>query len=130
MNSNYFKLTDDTKNMIMELSALTGIPQNVIKEVWEYFIVYIAIKIADNPDAYAEIDIPYIGKLFVQYANDYITPSGDLTTEVNSLVELSPSFKKLVGDLHDEAPTELINMLTAKIEQAVLVASNNIDSVI
>lgn len=130
MNTSTLKLTEDTKNMIMEVSALSGIPQNVIKEVWEYFLIYAAIKIADTPDAYAEIGIPYVGKLFVQYAKDYITPTGDLATEVNSLIELSPSFKKLVGDLHDEAQTELTNLLTSKIEQAVLVASNNVESVI
>lgn len=130
MTNNVLKLTDETKNIIMEASALSGIPQNVIKEVWEYFLVNAAIKIADNPDGYAEIGIPYLGKIFVQYVGDSITPTGELSTEVNSLVELSPSFKKLIGDLHDEAQTVLTNLLTSKIEQAVLVASNNIDSVI
>lgn len=130
MTNNVLKLTDETKNIIMEASALSGIPQNVIKEVWEYFLVNAAIKIADNPDGYVEIGIPYLGKIFVQYVGDSITPTGELSTEVNSLVELNPSFKKLIGDLHDEAQTVLTNLLTSKIEQAVLVASNNIDSVI
>ena len=130
MSNNAFKLTDETKNMIMEVSALSGIPQNVIKEVWEYFLVYVAIKVADNPDNFAEIVIPYLGKVFVQYSGDTITSTGDISTEVNSILELSPSFRKLVGDLHDEAQTELTNLLAAKIEQAVLVASNNIDTII
>lgn len=123
MNSNPLKLNEDTKNFITEISALSGIPQNVIKEVLEYMIIRWAIKIVDNPEEFVELTVPYIGSVGVKYEKDTITQDGNLTTEVSSYVNLSSSFKKLIGDLHDEARTELIDMLQTKIEQAVMVAS-------
>lgn len=123
MNVNPLKLNEDTKIFITEISALSGIPQNVVKEVLEYMIIRWAIKIVDNPDEFVELTVPYIGNVGVKYEKDTVNPDGDLVTEVSSYINLSPAFKKLVGDLHDEARTELVEMLQRKIEQAVLVAS-------
>ena len=122
------KLNEDTKNLIMEVSALSGIPQNVVKEVWEYYLVYASLKVTDNPDGYACITVPYVGKIFVKYDGDIITPSGDLSTNVDSIVEIDPAFKKLVGDINDEGITEITDMLVKKIEASVLCASNTVDS--
>lgn len=124
------KLNEDTKNLIMEVSALSGVPQNVVKEVLEYYLVYASIKIADNPDGYACITVPYIGKVFIKYDGDVITPSGDLLTKVDSFIEVDSSFKKLVGDINDECMTPVIDMLVKKIEASVLCASNNTDSLL
>lgn len=123
MINNPLKLNEDTKAFVSEISALSGIPQNVVKEVLEYMIIDWAIKISDNSDKYVELTIPYIGQIGVKYEGDSINQNGDLITEVGSYVNLSSSFKKLVGDIHDEAKTELIEMLQRKIEQAILVAS-------
>lgn len=123
MINNPLKLNDDTKAFVSEISALSGIPQNVIKEVLEYMIIGWSIKIVDNPDEFVELTIPYIGNIGVKYEGDSVTLDGDLSTEVSSYVNLSPGFKKLIGDLHDEARTELISMLQRKIEQAIMVAS-------
>ena len=123
MNVNPLKLNEDTKVFITEISALSGIPQNVVKEVLEYMIIRWSIKIVDNPDEFVELTVPYIGNVGIKYERDVVNQDGDLSTEVSSYVNLSPSFKKLVGDLHDEARTELIEMLQRKIEQAVMVAS-------
>ncbi len=125
MNDNPLKLNEDTKAFVIEISALSGIPQNVVKEVLEYMLVDWAVKITDRPDEFVELSIPYIGNIGVKYEKDIITPEGDLSTEVSSYVNLSSSFRKLIGDLHDEARTELNDLLQRKIEQAVLVASSN-----
>lgn len=127
--SNLLKLNDETKNLIMEVSALSGIPQNVVKEVLEYMLISWAIKISDSNDTdnFAELTIPYVGEVNVKYSGDQITPEGDLSTNVDCFINLSDSFRKLVGDLHDEARTELVDMLQKKIEQAVMVASTSTD---
>lgn len=124
------KLNDDTKNLIMEVSALSGIPQNVVKEVWEYYLIYASLKVTDCPDGYACITIPYIGKVFIKYEGDVITPSGDLSTNVDSFIEIDSAFKKLVGDINDESITPLVDLMTKKIEGAVLCASNNTEAML
>lgn len=126
-NSNPLRLEEDTKNVILEVSALSGYAQNVVKEIFEYLLLNWAIKVSDHPDEYAALTLPYIGTLNVRFAGDKVLPSGELNTEVDVFADLTPQFKKLIGDLHDEGYTELIPMMTKKIEQAVMVASNSLD---
>ena len=122
--SKLLKLSEDTKNVIIEVSALSGISQNIIKEVFEYLLINWAIKISDHPDDFAELDIPYLGTVNVKFSNDTVTDTGDLKTEIESYVEIDEGFKTLIGTIHDEGRTELINMMMKKIEQAIMVASS------
>jgi len=126
-NNNLLKLDDDTKNVIMEISALSGIPQNVVKEVLEYLLCSWAIKIADHPDSYASLIIPYLGSVSVKYAEDKVLPNGEISPEVDCFADLATNFKKLVGDIYYEKDVCLVPMLQRKIEQAIMVASSSMD---
>lgn len=121
---NTFKSDEDTKNTLLEISALSGYSQGVVKEVLEYWVYSWAIKIVDNPDSYASLVIPYLGSVSAKYKNDKITSSGEIATEVDTFVDLSDSFKKLIGDLHDEGYSALVPLMQKKIEQAIIVASS------
>lgn len=118
-----FKLDENTKNMIAEISALTGIAQNIVKEIYEYSLIDWAIKLAENPDNFADLVIPYLGTIRVKYAGDQETDTGELLTDVDTEIELTGAFRKLVGDIYDEGRTEIIPYLQKKIKQAVAVAS-------
>ena len=84
-----------------------------------------AIKIADNPDKYASLTIPYLGNVMVKYVDDEVLPTGELSTITDSQVVLNDQFKKLIGDLHDEGMTELVPMMEKKIKNAVMIAASN-----
>lgn len=124
-NKSLFYLNDDTKNQILEISALSGYAQNVVKEVLEYMLMSWAIKIADNPNKYASLTIPYLGNVMVKYVDDEVLPTGELSTITDSQVVLNDQFKKLIGDLHDEGMTELVPMMEKKIKNAVMIAASN-----
>ena len=124
-NKSLFYLHEDTKNQILEISALSGYAQNVVKEVLEYMLMSWAIKIADNPDKYASLTIPYLGNVMVKYVDDEVLPTGELSTITDSQVVLNDQFKKLIGDLHDEGMTELVPMMEKKIKNAVMIAASN-----
>lgn len=124
-NKSLFYLNEDTKNQILEISALSGYAQNVVKEVLEYMLMSWAIKIADNPDKYASLTIPYLGNVMVKYVDDEVLPTGELSTITDSHVVLNDQFKKLIGDLHDEGMTELVPMMEKKIKNAVMIAASN-----
>ena len=126
-NNNLLKLDEDTKNVIMEISALSGIPQNIVKEVLEYLLCSWAIKIADNPENYAALTIPYLGRVNVKYSKDKVLPNGEISPEVDTFVDLASNFKKLVGDVYYERDICLIPMLQRKIEQAIMVASSSME---
>lgn len=123
MNNTFLKLDDECKNILQEISALSGYSQIIIKEVMEYFLIDWALKIVDKPDDYAELSIPFIGKVKVKYLGDKKEDNDTISTEVDAALELSPSFKKLIGDLHDEGRTEIDKALQRKIDTAVLIAS-------
>lgn len=125
IDSNILKLDEETKVLISEISALSGYSQTVIKEIVEYMLVNWVVKIADNPDSFANLSIPYLGKLKVKYEGDRLMPSGEITTDVLVDTELSPAFRKLIGDLHDEAKTEVEDALRKKIDTTVLIASSD-----
>ena len=124
-NKSLFYLNEDTKNQILEISALSGYAQNVVKEVLEYMLMSWAIKIADNPNKYASLTIPYLGNVMVKYVDDEVLPTGELSTITDSQVVLNDQFKKLIGDLHDEGMTELVPMMEKKIKNAVMIAASN-----
>ena len=124
-NKSLFYLNEDTKNQILEISALSGYAQNVVKEVLEYMLMSWAIKIADNPDKYASLTIPCLGNVMVKYVDDEVLPTGELSTITDSQVVLNDQFKKLIGDLHDEGMTELVPMMEKKIKNAVMIAASN-----
>lgn len=123
MTNSLLKISDETKNVISEVSALSGISQNLVKEVFEYMLINWAIKIVDNPDKFATLEVPYLGSISVKYAGDKVLPTGELYTEVESFSDINDTFRSLIGTLHDEGRTELIPLLSKKIEQAILVAS-------
>lgn len=123
MSATPFKLDNDTKAMITEISALGGYARNIVKEVLEYLCLSWIIKIADNPDDYAVLPIPYLGNVGVKYDKDRYLPTGEVTTDVDAYVELSESFKKLIGDIHDEADNVVTEALRRKIETASMIAS-------
>ena len=125
MDNNILKIDEETKVLISEISALSGYSQTVIKEIIEYMLINWTIKIADNPDSFADLNIPYLGKLKIKYGGDRLMPSGEITTDVLTEIELNPGFKKLIGDLHDEAKTEVEDSLRKKIDVSVMIASTD-----
>ena len=126
MKDTPLKTDNNTKQLILEVSALSGYSQNVVKEVLEYLLVSWAICVVDNPDSFAELKIPYLGSVKVKYKEDIVNNEGELETVVDSFVDLSAYFKKLVGDLYSEGISDLVPLLSKKIEQAVLVASTKV----
>lgn len=118
-----FKLEESTKNTILEVSALSGYSQSVVKECYEYLLLNWAVKIADNPDGEISLPIPYLGNITIKYIGDEVLSSGELSTNLSYTVDFLPSFKKLVGEIEDEGYTEIIPLISKKIESAILVAS-------
>lgn len=120
-----YKLEETTKNIISEVSALSGYGQSVVKECYEYLLLNWAIKIADNPGDWVTLDIPYLGSLQIHYDGDDVLPSGELTTNISYTMSFLPSFKKMVGEIEDEGYPEIVPLIAKKLENAVMVASTD-----
>ena len=120
----YLKIDDEQKQLIEEISALSGIQREVIKEVFEFQLVRWAEKIAENPDKLVKLKIPFMGEMLVKYESDEILETGEMTTNVLVFHSLDDSFKKLIGDIHDESDNVVTDLLMKKIKNAVLTSSS------
>lgn len=120
----YLKIDDEQKQLIEEISALSGIQRDVIKEVFEFQLIRWAEKIAESPDKLVSLKIPFLGSIAVKYDSDEILESGEMTTNITSFHAVDDSFKKLVGDIHDEADNVVIELLMKKIKSAVATSSS------
>jgi hypothetical protein len=123
----YLKIDDEQKQLIEEISALSGIQREVIREVFEFQLVRWAEKIAENPDKLVRLKIPFLGELAVKYESDEILDTGEMTTNVTVFHSLDDSFKKLIGDIHDEGDNVVMDLLLKKIKNAVLTSSSKND---
>lgn len=104
--------TKDTKELLQDISSQFGLRADVIKQVWEATLVTLFLKMAENPEAEHELQIPFIGKLKVKYKNSYsVGSSGDYFTAVDSEIFLDEEFKNLVGDVYYQGNTPLIDYI-------------------
>lgn len=123
----YLKIDDDLKRLIDETSSLSGIQKDAIREVFEFLLIRWAEQVASNPNGLARLQIPFLGTIAVRYKGDTILESGEVETEVDAFFSLSDRFKKLVGDIHDEGESIVIDLLKKKIDNAILTSSSRSD---
>jgi hypothetical protein len=115
----YFKLNTELKQLIDEISALSGIQKEVIREVWEFTFIRWAEQLTLG-EKLTVLEVPFLGKVGVKYEGDEILDNGLLDTKVGSFLDLSPTFRKLVGDIRDEKASVVNDLLKKKIENALL----------
>ncbi len=119
------KLDDEMIGLLNEISAVSGIQRVVIREVWEYMLIAWAEKLAANDGKLTQLKIPFLGTIAVQYKDDIRNDNGTVSTEVTQFVNVSDSFKKLVGDVHDEKFNVIDILLKKKIDSALLSLTAN-----
>lgn len=115
----FLKLSDEQKKFIDEVSALSGIQKEVLRECWEFTLVRWAEQIASSPAKLVTLEVPFLGKVGIRYQGDIVENSGAVSTEVESFIDLSSQFKKLVGDIEDEGDSVVTDLLKKKIEAAL-----------
>lgn len=125
MTENYFKLSEEDKQLIQEISVLSGYGQNIIKECFDFMLINWTIKMAQNDGKRAPLHVPFLGTVGVRYEGDEIQDTGELITDVSALVALNPALKKLVGETHDEGQSVVTRMLKQKIKNTVVTATES-----
>lgn len=123
MARNYFKLSDEDKELILQVSTLSGYGQNVVRECYEFLLINWARQLAEKDGKRVSLHVPYIGTVGVRYEGDRIIDTGEMVTDVSGLLAIQPSFKKLIGDVHDEGENVVTEMMKQKIKDAVLTST-------
>jgi hypothetical protein len=123
----FLKLDNEEKVLIEEVSALSGIQKEVLRECWEFLLIHWAEQLAANPDKVTKLHIPFLGVVAVRFKDDEVLATGELQANVDAFVALTPQFRKLVGDIHDEGECLVTDLLRKKIETAILTSSSKGD---
>jgi len=115
----FLKIDKETKHLIEEISALSGIQRDVIREVWEFTFIRWLEQITRDPEKLQSLTIPFLGSVGVRYTGDTLNDDGSLATQADAFVSLSSSFKSILGDVYDEKRNIIIDILQKKIDTAI-----------
>lgn len=115
----FLKLDEDTRHTIEEISALSGIQRDVIREVWEFTFIKWVEQISRDPTKLSNLQIPFLGTVGVRYVDDQLGEDGTIDTTVDSYASLSPFFKKVIGEVYDGKMGVLQELLELKIDNAI-----------
>ena len=121
----FLKLDEETRHTIEEISALSGIQRDVIREVWEFTLIRWIEQITRDPTKLNSLQVPFLGTIGVRYVDDQLGENGDIETTVDAYASLSPFFKKVIGEVYDGKQNVITELLELKIDNAI---SNIIDS--
>lgn len=115
----FLKLDDETKLMLEEISAISGIQRDVVREVWEFTLIRWIEKLTKDPKKLTTLQVPFMGQVGVRYVDDLLKEDGTIETRVDAFLSLDSSFKAIVGDIYDEKKDIIINILQKKIDNAL-----------
>lgn len=115
----FLKLDEDTRHTIEEISALSGIQRDVIREVWEFTFIRWVEQISRDPTKLSNLQIPFLGTVGVRYVDDQLGEDGTIDTTVDSYASLSPFFKKVIGEVYDGKQNVITELLELKIDNAI-----------
>jgi hypothetical protein len=114
-----FKLDADTKHLIEEVSALSGIQRDVIKEVLEALAIRWVEAISQDATKLNRLVIPYLGTIACKYTGDKLGEDNSLEPQVEVFATLSDNFKGWMGDAYDEKHNFVLGVLDTKINEAL-----------
>lgn len=90
-----FEYDKDTKDIVLDISALFGVKSEVVKQVWEMTVLAMLLKTSDFEDNKSvRLKIPFIGNMLLR-DNGAVIENGKCTPNVECFISLDDNFKRL-----------------------------------
>lgn len=110
----HLKLSTFERNLVQEISVLSGYSQAVVREVLEFTF----IRQVEQYFANHKMPVPFLGELNICFKGDnYI--DGEREANLNITIESSDLLKRVVGDVEDGNITIIKDLLEQKIKPAI-----------
>lgn len=107
----YLKLDDFEKNLVEEISTLSGHSPTVVRDILEStFLRQLEFLLEGK-----EILVPFLGKLFARYVDDEWI-AGAKSAKVDAFFAPSDLLKRFIGEIHDGDSPTLNNLMQRKIK--------------
>lgn len=118
------ELDNDTKDLISKTSALLGVDENIVKEVYQYMLFSWFLKLSENNNRVNTITIPYLGHIGIRFNDEDIMTSSDsgvdILPEVDTFIVLNDNFKKLLGEVRSNKNDMIANLIKSNIRLKLL----------
>ena len=125
MVDNIFKEDEDTKSMILEISSLFGVKADIVRQVWQYTVFSIMLRVAEADETkLTRVKIPYIGNMGIKNLGMITTPKG-VEPDLDVFISLSDTFKNLFLKSQGGDYGELSNYVKKKFIEPVIENLNN-----
>ena len=120
MVDNIFKEDEDTKKMILEISSLFGGKADIVRQVWQYTIFSIMLRVAEADETkITRVKLPYIGSMGIKNLGMITTPKG-VEPDLDVFIALSDTFKNLFMKTQGGDYGELSNYVQKKFIEPLI----------
>jgi hypothetical protein len=120
MVDNIFKEDEDTKKMILEISSLFGVKADIVRQVWQYTIFSIMLRVAEADETkLTRVKLPYIGNMGIKNLGMVTTPKG-VEPDLDVFISLSDTFKNLFMKTQGGDYGELSNYVQKKFIEPLM----------
>lgn len=120
MVDNIFKEDEDTKKMILEISSLFGVKADIVRQVWQYTIFSIMLRVAEADETkITRVKLPYIGSMGIKNLGMITTPKG-VEPDLDVFISLSDTFKNLFMKTQGGDYGELSNYVQKKFIEPLI----------
>ena len=120
MVDNIFKEDEDTKKMILEISSLFGVKADIARQVWQYTIFRIMLRVAEADETkITRVKLPYIGNMGIKNLGMITTPKG-VEPDLDVFISLSDTFKNLFMKTQGGDYGELSNYVQKKFIEPLI----------
>lgn len=110
----HLKLNTFEKNLVSEISTLSGYSQAIVREVLEFtFIRQIEQYLVNQ-----KMPVPFLGELNISYAGDNYT-NGEKEAQISAVFEENSFLKRVIGDIEDGDIPIIKDLLEQKIKPAI-----------
>ena len=111
-----FKHDAEEKELISKISALCGLKQDIIKQVWQYTFFSTYISLLEQKDRpISEIKIPYLGKIMLRFKEN--------EPEFERFLLIEEEVQEIIKNIRNGDDTELVQFFQENFINKVL---NNI----
>lgn len=116
----HLKLNNFEKNLVQEISTLSGYSQAIVREVLEFTF----IRQVEQYFANQTMPVPFIGEIRIEYNGDVFI-EGEREAVIDTNFTPTSLLKRVVGDVEDGDTTLLKDLLEQKIKPAISSIINN-----
>ena len=112
------ELDNQTKQLLQEVSGITGVDIKLINTVLENLLIAWLLKILkESPEKkLVTIPIPYIGSIGIRYNGEQLSSdSSEIFADADYFISISDSFKKLIRDIYEGKSASLAEIIRTKI---------------